>query len=348
MEKNKDELEQLKNMQIIETITADAYTNYILDSSFIVFTSTQGILYLIYLSKKNTIIIFNLNDNKKIVELNHVHKTNITGFKHFLDKKNKRDLFMSISSEDNTIIVWDLNNLQNILNIVNINKGGMLSSACFLDDKDKDTFYIVTSNCSQSPFYINFDPIKIFDSKGQQIKEIKESNERTYYMDAYYDNIISNKNYIVTCNFNYIKSYNYENNKLYKKYYDKDEGAHFTFNIYDYSDKQINIIESSNIGTIRIWNFHTGELLNKIVVNNKRLFSICLWNKECLFSGCDDGNVYLFEMKNGNWNFEQNFEVYKGSFALTLKKIKMEKYGECLISKGFQNNQIKILGFKNQ
>jgi WD40 repeat protein len=246
---------------------------------------------------------------------------------------------MSISSEDNNIIVWDLNTLQNILNIVNINTGGVLYSACFLWHNDE--FYVVTSNCSQSPFYINYDPIKIFDSNGQLIKEINESKERTYFMDAYYDNKITNKKYIVTCNFNYLKSYDYEKNELYQKYYDKDEGAHFTFDIYDYNDKQVNIIESSNMGTIRIWNFHTGDMLNKIAINNKRFFSVCLWNNDYLFAGCEDGSIKLIEVQNSNIIY--SLDTTNNSIAaLTIKKIKIEKYGECLISKGFKEDQIKI------
>ena len=344
MDKNpKKENELIKNpkdIKLLYDLTEDSYSNYILDGSFIIFNSIDNILYLIYLTNHNQIINFNFNDKQKISELKHYHKHYITGFKHFFDKKNKRDLIMSISSEDNNIIIWDIKNLNCILNIVNINKGGVLHSACFLSDKDN--YYIVTSNCSQSPFYINFDPIKIFESNGKLFKEINESNEKTYYIDTYYDNTLSKK-YIVTCNFNYVKSYDYEKNELYHKYYDKDEGAHFTFNIYN-DENNIKLIESSNMGDIRIWNFHSAELLNKIIVNNKRLFSICLWNNDYLFVGCDDGTIKLIEIKNRN--IITSLEGHK-NIVLTIKKINHSNYGECLVSKGFKEDQIKIWSFKN-
>lgn len=329
-----------KDIKLLYDLTEDSYSNYILDDSFIIFNSIDNILYLIYLTNHNQIIIFNFNEKQKISELKHYHKHYITGFKHFFDKKNKRDLIMSISSEDNNIIIWDIKNLNCILNIVNINKGGVLHSACFLNDKDN--YYIVTSNCAQSPFYINFDPIKIFDSTGKLFKEINGSNEKTFYIDTYYDNTLSKK-YIVTCNFNYVKSYDYEKNELYHKYYEKDEGAHFTFNIYN-DENNIKLIESSNMGVIRIWNFHSAELLNKIIVNNKRLFSICLWNNDYLFVGCDDGTIKLIEIKNGN--IITNLEGHK-NIVLTIKKINHSIYGECLASKGFKEDQIKIWSFKN-
>ena len=248
---------------------------------------------------------------------------------------------MSISCEDNNIFVWDLSNLSCLLNIVKVNKGGVLFSACFLNDNDN--YYILTSNSSQTSFYINFDPIKLFNLSGEQIKEIKNSNDKTYLIDTYYDNL-SNKNYIITCNFNYLKSYDYEKNELYLKYYDKDDGAHYTFNIYNMNDK-INLIESSNSGIIRIWDFHSGKMLDKISCNNKRIFSFCLWNKDYLFVGCDDHSIELIVLDTG-----KNIKCLDGhnNIVLTLKKICISKFGECLISKGFKEDQIKIWSKKNK
>ena len=293
--------------------------------------------------KKNNIIIYDLENQQKIGEIKYHHKSYITNFQHITDIKNKRDLCMSVSCEDNNIFIWDLNKLGCILNILNINNGGILYSACFLNDNNN--IYILTSNSSQSPFYINFEPIKIFDLNGQKIKEIKNSNDKTYYFNTYYDNTLS-KNYIITCNFNYIKSYDYENNELYKKYYDKDDGAHYTFIIYN-NENNINLIESSNGGLVRIWTFHTGQLINKINLDNQvilRILSICLWNNNYLFAGCTNGNIKLIDIQNGN--VVKNLEGDK-NIVLTIKKINHPKYGECIISKGFKEDQIKLWILKN-
>ena len=208
----------LKDIQILYDLTKDSYSNYILDSSFLIFTSINKILYLVYLTKNNTIIIFNLINFQKIGEIKYQHNNYIGGFKYFCDKKNNKDLIMSISCEDNSIIIWNLNNLECLVKIININKSGILYSACFLNDNEN--YYILTSNCSRNPFSINFDPIKLFDSNGQKVKEINNSNDKTFYMDTYYDYEMK-KNFIITCNFNYIKSYDYEKNELYHRYYEK-------------------------------------------------------------------------------------------------------------------------------
>ena len=320
-------------------LTNDSFSNYILDNSFIIFLSVENILCLIYLTENNNIIIYNLNNKQKIGEIKYHPNHYITSFNHFLDKKNKKDLFMSISSQDNSIIVWNLKDLNKVLEIKNINNGGVIFSACFLNDKDNN--YIVTSNCSQNAFYLNFDPIKLFDLNGQKVKEINGSNERTYYIDSYYDNKLS-KNYIISCNFNYVKSYDYEKNELYHKYHENNEGAHYSFSIYN-NGINTNIAESSNNGIIRIWNFHSAELLNKISVNHIRLFSACLWNNDCLFVGCDDKTIKLIELKSGN--IIKNLEGHN-NIVLTVKKINHPKYGECLVSKGFKEDQIKLWTLK--
>ena len=45
------------------------------------------------------------------------------------------------------------------------------------------------------------------------------------------------------------------------------------------------MIESSYDGNIRVWNFHSGELIQKIFVSKYQLNVICLW----------DNNLYFFK-----------------------------------------------------
>ena len=91
----------------------------------------------------------------------------------------------------------------------------MLSS-CFLNINNN--IYINTSNSNKD----KSESIKIFDFNGQKTNEIKDSNEITFFIDTYYDNILS-KYYIITGNSNYSKSYEYNENNLYHKYNDKSE-----------------------------------------------------------------------------------------------------------------------------
>ena len=106
---------------------------------------------------------------------------------------------MSISKQDNNIRIWDIKSWECILNLTHINNNGYLLSACFLYENNQN--YIITSNCN---FENTSEPIKIYDFNGNKIKEINDSNEETYFVDTYYDDILSIK-YIITGNNTYVK-----------------------------------------------------------------------------------------------------------------------------------------------
>ena len=161
-------------------------------------------------------------------------------------------------------------------------------------------------------------------------------------IDIYYDEILDKK-YIITGNLNYIKSYDYNENELYFKYYDNGMGYHFSIIIHNqYGIRKI--IDSCEDGFIRIWNFHSGLLLNKIKINGDNLNGICLWNSNYLFVGCDEGTIKLIDLINGIMVEEligHNKEV------LSIKKVEHPIYGDCLISQGYEDDQIRIWTLKS-
>ena len=244
---------------------------------------------------------------------------------------------MSISKQDNNIRVWDIKKWECVLNITEVNKEGYLLSSCFLSENNQ--IYIITSN---SNYEDDSEPIKIFDFNGNEIKEIKNSCEETYFIDTYYDNILS-KNYIITGNKNYVKSYDFINNEIYHKYYDNDNGGHGSL-IINSNEEIIKLIDSCDDGNIRIWNFHSGLLLNKIEVTKKCLYSLCLWNNNYLFVGCSDKSIKLIELNN---NIIIKSLIGHNEVVLTIKKINHPQYGESLISQGAGDDQIKLWIFKN-
>ena len=103
------------------------------------------------------------------------------------------------------------------------------------------------------------------------------------------------------------------------------------------------MIESSGDGSIRIWNFHSADLLDHIIVSKKRLFGIILWNDEYLFVGCEDKSIKLLELESGDII---NNLIGKNKAVLTIKKLFHPKYGKCLISQGIKDNQIKLWIYK--
>ena len=315
----------------LKDITKDSFSYFYLDNTFVVFTSINNILTLIYTTKDKSIVSFDLIDNKKINTIKGAHKELITNLRHNLDKTNKKDLLLSISYDSN-IKLWDYNNLECLINIDNIYKSSYLFSACFLNDNG--IYYIVTSNYSE-----NNDALKIYDLSGNEIIKINDSYGSTNFIDSFFD-IKTSKNYIITGNIGCIKSFDYNENKLYHIYSDEDYNDHCSIIVnYKKYTNLVRLIESSGDGIIRIWNFYTSELLKRIIIYNKRLLGICLWSDNYIFIGCEDKTIKLVDIKNGE---VLNNLIGDNNIVLNIKKINHPKFGDCLISQGFKDNQIKL------
>ena len=335
-----------KNIHFEKDLSHDSYSfdesDSLFTNTFIVFKSIDNIYNLIYTNKINSIISYDLINNKKIIEIRNAHLKTITNLKNYLDKNNKKDLILSVSYQDNNIKIWNNKNWEALLDIRNINRDGLLKSACFLEDNNQ--IYIVTSNFNYN-YSFNIDPIKIFDLTGKKIKEIKKSKDVTFFIDCYY-NKKCNKNYIVAGNSGNAKSYDYMENKIYCKYCDNDKiyRVYHTVIIKD-EEGIVDFIALSNDNYIRIWNFDSGLLLKSIFIINDNilsynmLFSICLWNNEYLFVGSSDETIKLVDINSGN--IIKNISNIN-SVILTIKKINHPKYGECLITHGSRNGQIKL------
>ena len=220
------------------------------------FKSIDDILYFIY-SKKNSIVSYDLINNKKINEIKDNNDACITNLKHYFHQDKRQDLIIS-TSINNNLKLWKIQNWECLLKIERFNLNGDLRSACFLNLNNQ--IYILTSNI------FGKEPIKVFNIKGIKIKEINNSKDEVSYIDIYYDNQ-SSKPYVLTGNIGFVKSYDYNNNKVYHTYNDNDHANHYSLRIKN-ENNLIKLIESSEDGNIRIWDFHTGKLLNKIYIIN--------------------------------------------------------------------------------
>ena len=346
-EKGKEEEKEndINDESLIDLVT-DSYC-YGVDYSFIVVNSLDNNLYLIYCTSNKTIISYNLIEFKKIIEIRNSHENDITNFRYFSDKNKKTELLLS-SSIDNNVKIWKFNIWECILDIKNINTQGNLYSACFLSLNEE--LFILTSNIFGN------EPLKVFDFNGNQIKEISESIEGTFLLDIYYDKKLS-KNYIITGNTNFVKSYDYDDNKLYHKYDDNvnennndnnendidndndfNSRNHYSVKIKD-EGETIKLIESSEDGNVRIWNFHTGELINKFIVSLDHLFTICLWKDEYLFVACGEYAIKLLNLENGD--IIEDF--YSENIPLILRIIEIPKYGECLLFQDYKGIKLRKL-----
>jgi len=324
----------LDKIKFLSNITKDSYNHWCSDNSFIVFKSVDNIIYIIYSNEFKSIICFNLEESKKTCEIRNAHAEYINSFNHFYVIKNKKDIVMSVSCLDNNIKLWDANVWECILNFNKVNDIGMIYSACFIFDENQEYKYIVTSNYV---LFFNSGPIKIFDFNGTKIKELNDSEKDVYFIDTYYDQK-SSINYIVSGNNYSVYSYDFINNKLYNKYDDNANKGHRNIIIKEYRNV-VNLIESCEDGNIRIWNFNTAILLNKIKVNDNPLNGICLWEENYLFVGCRENPIKLVDLNN-----VKIIISLKGHYSniSTIKKINHPLYGKCLLSQGWLKDQIKI------
>ena len=147
-----------------------------------------------------------------------------------------------------------------------------------------------------------------------------------------------------------MKSFYLDDNKIYHKYFENsdngndsdsensDESMRSENNIIIYKeDEIIKLIDLYEEGFVRIWNFHSAELLRKIDVIG--IYSICLWNNQYLFMGCGDYAIRLIELKNGN--IIKSFLGHEG-FVNNIRKVIHPKYGECLASQSAYQGAIKL------
>ena len=331
--KNKNRLNTEEiNITFKEDIVHDCYINYF-DNMFCVFNSVNNILYLIYLSKTekdtNSLISYNMNDNKIINIIKNPHNTCITNLRHYLDSKNKRDLLLSISSKSNNIKIWNINNFECILDLKNVNQNGLLFSACFFIENNQ--IFLMTSNYN----FHNPEPIKLFDLEGNKIKEINDSNDSTIFIDNYYD-IKMSKVFIVTGNKGNVKSYDYSENKLYHTYNNDDTSNHNCIIIAN-NENIIKLIESSSHGRIRIWDFHKGQIIRTIrVYRIGSIYGLYLYNNEYFFAACSDKKIRLINISR--CRIFKDF-IGHSSDVFSIKKLNHPTYGECLIS---YSNEIKL------
>jgi len=267
-----------------------------------------------------------------MAEIKNAHDKDISNIRHCLDKINKRDLIISVSAEDNNIKLWSVINFECLYNFKNINKNGFLYSACFIEDNSQN--FIITSNCTWKG---HTEPLKVYDLNGNKIKEIKNNKDKVSFIDTYYDNKLS-KSYIIAGNEGHVKSYNYNSSNIYKIYCDNDKSAHDCVIINNF-ENITKLIESSDDGNIRIWNFHTGKLLDKIKVCNDDLYTIYLWSKKYLFVSCGEKVINIIDLEKTI--IVNKLKEHK-NWVITMKKIYHPLYGECLISQDCGKGEIKL------
>ena len=198
----------------------------------------------------------------------------------------------------------------------------------------------------------NTEPIKVFDIKGEQKMIINDSILEVFFIDIYYDPLL-NKSYIITGNINLVTSFDYDKNQKYNEYYEENDNNlkeyHKSF-VITKNENITKLIESSSTKYIKIFNFHSGEILNKIKLGDSgdyNLYSICLWNEDNLFIASGKSSIlkdgpYIILIDLQKKNNIKYIKTDHNDRIISIKKLIHPKYGECLLSQGIGKDKIKL------
>ena len=306
------------------------------NNSMVIFNSIDDILYIIY-SRNISVILFNINDNKISLEIKEYDRTIL--FNYYFDNINKRDLLATSSNLD--IKIWNINNLECLYNII-------IPADLFVHPhkwpKSIQTLFFINN---KNHIYINvvfphYDlPMQVYDLNGEKIKNVKINLKEINYMGSFSD---KNKSYFFACGNKFVKSFDFEKNDIYKNYINNSDKNNYTHAVINNSDIIKKIISCNCIGGIKIWNFHSGQLLNDIEVLKSKITSICLWNNDYLFAACENNPFVLINLSN-----KEIIKYFgeKEECTLAIKKGIQDKYGECLITQHSKYGKIKLWKINN-
>ena len=329
---NNYSLNKLSNI-VPHIIINDAYCSTETENSFIIINSINGDSYIIYANFYKSIISYNLSKKKIDKDNKTAHSCYISCFQYYYEQDSHQEIIMSLSYLDRNIKLWTFKNWQCIINVKEIYSDGYLYSA-YIFNKNKMNYFIVSNFSDKISDYIH--PIKVYNYKGRKykfIQDIKDSNFNTLLVKTFAYN---NKIFIVACGEEKIISYNFDENSLYKKYEDNITTNIFSFTIF-HKEESIRIISSCDDKYIRIWNFLTGELLNKIKINCIKLRGISIYDEKNLFVGCGDNSIKLVELEKNS--VSKSFEGHEKKIT-SIKIQYIKNFGKCIFSHGYDDKII--------
>jgi WD40 repeat protein len=309
-------------------IINDSYCPILIDNSFVVFESIKNMAYLIYSTKNKYIVAYNLTYRDIESKIPSNHSEYISNFKYCFNSFINKELIMSISFKDSQLKIWRFEDWQCIIDIKNVYFSGYLYSACFLNKQNH--YYFVTSNWKESKFC---ELIKVYDYKRNIVKSINNSKYNSFLIKTLYN---KEDTYILVCNEDNIKSYDYNKNDLFKLYKDSYSFCKLlSFQIYK-NNQRFKILGSCQDRIIRVWDFFTGKLMNKIEYELNELRGIITYNESILI-GIEDNLIQFIDLKNHKKIITLNKHEDKIS---SIQKKLLKNYGSCIFSQSFDNKII--------
>lgn len=331
-------INNLANIKYKKDLIKDSFSLTKIDNTFITIDSKENLSYIVYSTKDISINCFDFNKEKIMKSVKNAHKSKVMSFRYNYNKNQNKEYVVSVSFDRN-IKLWDFPDFNCLLSIEKAHRESFIFSLSILPFSNDN--FILSSSGS------DWENIRVWDTRGNKVREILDSKERTGIIDTYYcsENDIS---YIIIGNYGNVKSYSFQENKLYKNYQDNSEEKNDHINVVIYDNEKDNnktiLIDSCFDGYVRFWDFHSANLLNKIKCsgNDYNLRYLCLsYDKKYLFVVCDEEKKYIKIIDLYSWKIVTCIQV-KSQSILNLKIIKHNLYGYCVLSKGILNENIKL------
>jgi WD40 repeat protein len=320
-----------KNLNFKKNICSIAHKTNTIDKVFCVFNSFLKINLLCW-GNTNHLEFYDIDSNKIIKDISNAHTSTIFCCRHFPDNRNKIDYILT-TSLDYSIKLWNVNNFLCQTWIKNAYMTKNIFSACMLLNEYSSHSYIVTSCVN--------DFMKLYDLTGKYKFSFGFKDANTFFVNSYFD-IKNKKYYVINGNGMDVRSYNAKNGQLYNRYQGLPRSFHTGAVIYE-TKTEIILVEIDGNGYIRMWNFHTAELLKAIFTSSfLNLRGICLWNYKYLIVGANDHQIKIVDLKQGK--ISKSFKEHTATIC-TLEKINTKLYGQCLLSQGMDGS-IKLWSTK--
>ena len=343
--------EQLKkspipNFIFKENIYSESDCHYGLNESFDIFTSEINNNNYLLTANKNTnnIEIINI-ESKQLIKVIEGNSSKFIFIKYYQNIKTKKRYIITIDVKGiiQILEIFEENNFEKIIFISRIitkrefqNNWNFINSTSLFNFQIGSKFYdtIIVSIRAR---YMEEYPTTIYDiNNGQILKEINHTKEnQTRFIIPWY-NKIDKEYYLIECCENLLIIVSILFNKIYAKLDEEKYKSYNTGFIHEKNNTDFLFVANS-CGEVNIFNLFSKELCYQIKINkrkdNIRLYGLILWSDDYLIVN-DDTNkaliiVDLIDKKVISSIYNQHLDSVR-----CLKRIRHNKYGECLITGG--------------
>ena len=315
-------------------ITSNAPTYCSATQMFCAFKSLKGDSLSAWVTKDNTIELYDLEKDALIKSVKDAHIKDIHSCRHFVDIKNNKDLLITCSY-DKSIRVWDIENLEKpLIDIQNAHSNGFIFTSCILSHEKVPENYIISGADDEN--------IKIFDFNGKFFDKSVKVSDYVNLLDVYYYKR-EKKFCIINANSHDIRIYNFDDLKIYKTYIEKNSSSHAHVIVYENEkEDKVLLIDSDMKGFIHIWDFDTEECLKTIFLQTI-INGICFWNEQYIACTGRDKKIKIVDIKEA-----KIVRLITGheKETISVQKVNIPKYGDCLVSHG-KDGFLKVWSFNN-